>query len=182
MVLYFITGNKNKFAEAQLDLAPIRIEQKEINLVEIQSLDPKETIEHKLKEAQNIVDGEFFVEDVSINLSAMNGFPGPLIKWLLKAVWREGIYDICRAKNNFDAKAIATIGYSDGQDIKFFQGEISGTVVFPKGESDFGWDPIFRPAGFEKTFAEMTKEEKNAISHRGIAVKKFKEFYLGEKR
>ncbi len=181
MVLYFVTGDKGKFDEAKIELNPIEVEQKKIDLVEIQSLDPKEIIEHKLKEAQNFVKGEFFVEDVSVYLDAMNSFPGPLIKWLLGAVLREGIYDICKAKNNFGARAIAIIGYFNGKENRFFQGEIKGKVVFPRGESNFGWDPIFQPDGHEKTFAEMTKKEKNKISHRGIAVKKFKEFLEARK-
>ncbi len=176
MVLYFITGNNGKFLEAQKELAPIQIEQKNIDLIEIQSLDTKEVIENKLKEALKQINGEYFVEDVSISLDALNGFPGPLIKWFLKAVGREGIYEICKSKNNFNAIAICTIGYSNNSDIKFFEGEIKGKVVAPKGESNFGWDPIFEPIGFNKTFAEMNPEEKNKISHRGIAVRKFKEF------
>jgi non-canonical purine NTP pyrophosphatase (RdgB/HAM1 family) len=178
MVLYFITGNKNKFLEAQKELMPIEIEQRAIDLVEIQSLDPQETIEHKLNEAKSLVEGEFFVEDVSINLDALNGFPGPLIKWFIGAIGREGIYELCKMKNNFGAKAVATIGYSNGKEMNFFSGEIFGTVVEPKVDSNFGWDPTFKPNGFNKTFAEMTKEEKNAISHRGKAVRDFKEWYL----
>ena len=176
MVLYFITGNNGKFIEAKADLDPIQIDQKELDLVEIQSLDVKEVIEKKLNEASKFIKGEYFVEDVSLGLDSLNGFPGPLIKWFVKAVGQAEIYDICKVKNNFTATAIATIGYSDGDEIKFFQGEIKGQIVSPKGESGFGWDPIFVPNGFEKTFAEMTPEEKNKISHRGIAVRKFKEF------
>jgi non-canonical purine NTP pyrophosphatase (RdgB/HAM1 family) len=81
-------------------------------------------------------------------------------------------------KNNFQAEAKATIGYSDGKEILFFEGIVRGKVVEEKGESDFGWDPIFQPEGFSKTFAEMAPEEKNKISHRGKAVRAFKEYYL----
>jgi inosine triphosphate pyrophosphatase len=176
MVLYFITGNNGKFLETQKELKTIEIEQKNIDLAEIQSMDAKEVIEHKLKEASKYINGEYFVEDVCVNIDALNGFPGPLIKWFLKSIGRVGIFEICKSKNNFGATAFCTIGYSNNSKIKFFQGEIQGQVVAPRGESNFGWDPIFVPTGFEKTFAEMTLEEKNKISHRGIAVRKFKEF------
>jgi XTP/dITP diphosphohydrolase len=175
MVLYFITGNKGKFLEAQKDLAPTELERKDVDLIEIQSLDAKEVISHKLKEGKKYIEGEFFVEDVSFEINALNKFPGPLIKWFLRTFSNKEIYEMCKAKNNFKARGIATIGYFDGEE-HFFEGIIEGKVVVSRGESGFGWDPIFVPKGKEKTFAEMTLEEKNSISHRGMAIKKFKEF------
>jgi inosine triphosphate pyrophosphatase len=180
-MVYFITGNKNKFAEAQKELLPVELIQKEINLIEIQSLDSKEVIEHKLKEAIKHFNGEFIVEDVSFTLNAMNGLPGPLIKFFLKSIGRKGIYDMCKSYGNFNAEAKATIGYTNGKEVLFFEGIVKGKVVEPIAESDFGWDPIFQPEGFNKTFAEMSLEEKNKISHRGKVIKKFKEYYLAKK-
>jgi len=58
----------------------------------------------------------------------------------------------------------------------FFEGSIKGTIVAPIAESSFGWDPLFKPDGHDKTFADMTPEEKNAISHRRKALQKLKEF------
>lgn len=58
-----------------------------------------------------------------------------------------------------------------------FEGKINGAIINEKrGANGFGYDPIFIPDGFNKTFAEMTKEEKSSISHRGIALKKLIEF------
>ena len=55
----------------------------------------------------------------------------------------------------------------------FFEGVVNGTILEEKKGSDgFGYDPIFRPNGYEKTFAQMSIALKNKISHRGIAVKK----------
>jgi non-canonical purine NTP pyrophosphatase (RdgB/HAM1 family) len=176
MVLYFITGNIGKFEEAKKDLSPIEIKQKEIDLLEIQSLDPIKIIECKLKEAAKFVEGEIFVEDVSFYLEGLNDLPGPLIKLFVQSLGRGGIYNLCKSIGNFNAKALATIGYLNKNEIQFFQGEIKGTVVEKSGDSGFGWDPIFQPIGFDKTFAQMTQEEKNSISHRGIAIKKFKSF------
>ncbi len=180
-MLYFITGNKNKFAEAKKEMLPIELVQKEIDLAEIQSLDSKEVIEHKLKEATKHFKGEFIVDDVSFTLDAMNGLPGPLIKFFLKSIGKKGIYNLCKPSGNFKAEAKATIGYTDGKEVLFFEGIVKGKVVEPIAESDFGWDPIFQPEGFNKTFAEMSLEEKNKISHRGKAIKKFKEYYLNKK-
>ena len=62
----------------------------------------------------------------------------------------------------------------------FLKKEISGMIVLPRGEKNFGWDSIFMPHGHQKTFAEMGSEEKNSISHRYLAAQKFL-FFL-EKR
>lgn len=57
---------------------------------------------------------------------------------------------------------------------RFYEGRVDGTITpNRRGENGFGYDPIFIPQGFDKTFAEMTKEEKSAISHRGRAIKQF---------
>lgn len=61
----------------------------------------------------------------------------------------------------------------------YFEGIIKGKIVKPRGESNFGWDPIFVPEGFGKTFAEMGVEEKNKISHRKIVLEKLKKYIEG---
>ena len=60
-----------------------------------------------------------------------------------------------------------------------FEGVIKGNISLkPKGKNGFGYDPIFIPLGHNKTFAEMTMEEKNSFSHRSIAIKKLKNFVI----
>ena len=62
-------------------------------------------------------------------------------------------------------------------DTKTFEGRVDGQIVSPKdGANGFGFDPIFMPDGFTKTFAEIPEEQKNTISHRGKAVKQFVEY------
>lgn len=59
----------------------------------------------------------------------------------------------------------------------FFEGKVNGTISTEiRGEDGFGYDPIFIPDGYSKSFAQMTAEEKNNISHRGLAVKKLSDF------
>ena len=58
----------------------------------------------------------------------------------------------------------------------YFDAEMSGTIVRPRGENGFGWDPIFQPLGSLKTLGEMSFEEKNVISMRITALKKLKDF------
>jgi len=64
--------------------------------------------------------------------------------------------------------------------VKLFPGAVPGTIVEPRGDGGFGYDPIFEHDG--RTFAEMDTEEKNAVSHRGRALAKFAEWYAASER
>ncbi|KAI9741848.1 MAG: hypothetical protein M1834_000236 [Cirrosporium novae-zelandiae] len=57
-----------------------------------------------------------------------------------------------------------------------FQGRTPGKIVPARGVAKFGFDPVFQPDGFEQTYAEMDKEQKNSISHRGRALAKLREW------
>jgi len=173
MALYFITGNKGKLAEVQNILG--NVEALNIDLLEIQSLDAHEIIKAKLEEAKKHHDGDFIVEDTSLYFESMKGLPGPFIKWFMKTVGNDGLYKIAQVFGNFNAEAKTVIGYSDSEGkVSFFEGSIRGTIVSPRGEG-FGWDPIFQPDGYTKTFGELTAEEKNSISMRKIALEKLKQ-------
>lgn len=176
MALQFITGNKNKLQEVQSVIPDI--EQLDIDLLEIQDLDPTAIIKAKLEEALNHHDGEFIVEDTSLYFEGLNGdLPGPFIKWFMKSLGNEGLADLAESLQSQKAVAKVIIGYAKSKDdIHFFEGAINGTIVRPRGETTFGWDPIFQPDGYDKTFAEMSSEEKNQISMRKLAAEKLKEF------
>jgi non-canonical purine NTP pyrophosphatase (RdgB/HAM1 family) len=183
MTLYFITGNVHKLDEINQILSPeVKIKQLDIDLDEIQSLKAEEVIKHKLLQAMEKHKGEFIVEDTSIYIDALNGFPGPLIKWFFKALGKNGIADIVLKIGKTTATVKTIIGYSDGKELLFFEGTIDGNIVAPRAESDFGFDPIFVPLGQDKTFAEMGTSEKNKISHRRKATLKFKEYYLSKNK
>lgn len=174
MPLSFITGNPGKFIEVK-EIIP-EIEQEDMDLVEIQELDPYKVIEAKLLEAQKIQSGEFIVEDTSLYFDSMNGLPGPLIKWFLKAMKIDGLADLASRFDNQEAEARTIIGYiSEAGEIKYFEGKLSGRIVASRGENGFGWDKIFELEN-GKTLAELTLEEKNKISMRQFAANKLKEF------
>ena len=174
MSLFFITGNKNKFEEVKAILGDV--EQLDIDLPEIQDIEAKNIIRAKLLEALNHKDGEIIVEDTSLYLDCLKGLPGPLIKWFLKTIGNEGLANIAEKLGDNKAEAKTIIGYAKNRDeIEFFEGVIHGKIVASTGVSGFGWDPIFQPDGHDKTFAEMTAEEKNSVSMRKIAVEKLKE-------
>lgn len=177
-MVHFITGNSGKLSEAQSILADIK--GLDIDLPEIQEIDARAVIKEKLIEGQKHVEGGIIVEDTSLYLDALNGLPGPLIKWFLKTIGNDGLYNVAEKLGNNRAQAKTIIGYAKNADeIEFFEGVIEGGIVSPAGDNGFGWDAIFRPTGHSKTFAEMDDNEKNQISMRKIAVTKLKD-YLGE--
>ena len=174
-VLFFLTGSAEKLQEVR-DLLP-GVEGIEMDLPELQELDAHQIIAAKLAEAQKRQAGALIVEDTSLSLDAMNGLPGPLVKWFLKAIGLQGIYHLTKACHSTRATARTIIGYAaeDGS-VHFFEGSLTGTLVPPRGENGFGWDPIFQPDGSAKTFAEMTPEEKGQWSMRRKAVALLREY------
>lgn len=159
-MIYFITGNKGKLKEARTILG--EIEGLDIDLPEIQEVDAHRIIREKLKEARENHDGDFIVEDTSLYLDALNGLPGPLIKWFMETIGNDGLWQIAEKFENHGAQAKTLIGYSnENREIKFFEGTVKGKIVQPSGTQGFGWDPIFLPDGHTKTFAEMNSGEKN---------------------
>ena len=177
----FITGNKNKFLEANKII--LNLSQLDLDLPEIQEINPKKVIEAKLFEALKYKDTMFVVEDTSLYLDCLNGLPGPLIKWFSKTIGNIGLYNLAKKYNNFNAKAKTYVGYlKNKNEIHYFEGSVKGKIVYPKGENDFGWGPIFRPENSLKTFAELTKGEKNKISMRRIAFEKLNDFLNNKKK
>jgi inosine triphosphate pyrophosphatase len=179
--LIFITGNKTKFNEVQAILAPIKLKQLNIDLHEIQEIDPRKIIEHKLQEALKRHKGEFIIDDSSLFLSCFNyKLPGPLIKWFNTTIGTQGIFHLCKKINDFKAKAITIIGYAkQNGDIIFFEGEVKGRISAPRGKYNFGYDPIFVPDGSKNTLSEMKALGNFGSSPRGVAVKKLK-IYLNK--
>ncbi len=175
MSLYFITGSLGKFAEAKAILP--ELQQLAIDLPEIQEIDPRVIIDAKLRAALAVQRGSFIVEDTSLYIHSLKGLPGPLIKWFLKTLGNKGLAKIALSAGDAQAEAATIIGYAAGTgDISFFEGRIKGTIVAPRGDSGFGWDPIFVPDGYSVSFAEMSAEEKNKISMRKIAFQKLADF------
>ena len=87
---------------------------------------------------------------------------------------------------NFDDKTAycqCIFAFCEGPDYepRTFVGRCNGQIVPPRGENMFGWDPVFQPDGYDQTYAEISAEVKNSISHRGNALRLVKEFLETEK-
>lgn len=174
--LIFVTGNKSKVKEARMILSDFEIEQKEMEIPELQG-HRDIVIKEKARLAAEKLSEACFVEDTSLCFTALNDLPGVYIKEFANRLRLDGLVKMLSAYEDKSAKAIVMIGFCEpGKEPICFEGVIKGTIVEPRGEKRFVWDPIFQPDGYDKTFAEMSQEEKNKISHRKKALVKFKEF------
>ncbi len=187
MKLVFATHNPNKLVEIQA-LMPMGIE-----LVSLNDLNYKEDIaetgntlrENALIKARFIYEKfgmNCFADDSGLEVEALDGAPGVYsaryagidqiagnnIKKLLEEM---------QDKSNRLASFKTVIALVLNDQDHFFEGAIEGEITYsPMGTSGFGYDPIFKPLGFEHTFAQMSATEKNAISHRARAVNKLVDF------
>lgn len=189
----FVTGNANKLkeviailstSESQDGISKVgkySITNKSLDLDEIQGTIEEVTI-NKAKAAANILKGPVLVEDTCLGFEAFNNLPGPYIKWFVKSIGLSGLVDMLYKFENKGANAICTFGYCEGPnaEVKLFQGVTKGNIVDSRGPTDFGWDSVFEPEGFDQTYAEMDKKNKNTISHRFRALDKLRDFLTNQ--
>ncbi|KAF3183278.1 nucleoside triphosphate pyrophosphohydrolase ham1 [Orbilia oligospora] len=172
----FVTGNAGKLAEVQAILGQyIKIDNHGLDLEEIQGT-IEEVSSAKCKKAAEALQGPVLTEDTCLCFNALNGLPGPYIKWFMQGIGHSGLNKLLAGFEDKSAEAVCTFAFSEGPGSEplIFQGRTQGKIVCPRGPPKFGWDPIFEYEG--QTYAEMDKEKKNSVSHRGKALQKFKEF------
>ena len=114
------------------------------------------------------------VEDDGIFIDSLGGFPGPYSSYVHKTIGNKGILNLL--KYNRGAKFVSTITYCDKNGLESFEGKLDGTISKSQKGRGWGYDPIFIPKNMQKTFAQL--DEKNIISHRYKALKKFSNWYL----
>lgn len=181
--IVFVTGNAKKLEEVIAVLGdnfPRELVNRKIDLPEYQG-DADEICRAKCRAASELVKGPVIIEDTCLCYNAMKGLPGPYIKWFLDKLEPEGLHKMLDGWDDKSAEAVCTFAYSSGnpdEPIILFEGRTSGTIVSPKGPRNFGWDPIFLPDGYTKTFAELPTDVKNQISHRHKALEKLKQYFI----
>ena len=164
-----VSGNRGKIAEARR-MAGADLEAVELDLPEIQSLDLLEVLAAKGEEAWRLLGRPLVVEEAGLELAALNGFPGPFVRWMLEAVGAEGLAKTAAALGDPRATTRCALLYKDASRTVIAEGITEGTLVLPpRGPNGFGWDPVFLPEGESRTFGELAGEEKDAVSHRGRA-------------
>lgn len=173
--LFFVTGRDEKVREAEAILG-MDVEQIRLDVPEIQSTDVVEVVKEKAKAAARLSGRTVVVDDTGVYIDALNGFPGALSRPFLDTLHNRGILDILRDEKDRRTVVRTAVGLcSPGGEPLVFVGEVEGEIATEeRGTGNFGFDPIFIPAGQKKTYAEMTLREKNEISHRRRAFDKLK--------
>ncbi len=187
MDIIFATNNDNKVTEIQKVVPPVLkvISLKEAG-IDIDIPEPHDTLEANAREKSTTIHQltrqNCFSEDTGLEIAALNGEPG--VKSARYAGEKRSFDDninlvLNKLANNADRSARFRTVISliwNGQEYQF-EGICEGSITHEKsGTNGFGYDPIFIPAGSDKTFANMSMEEKNSFSHRKKAVSKLVEF------
>jgi len=182
-VAFFATSNIHKFQEAKKVLAEYDIAAAMIkmNLLEIQDDDIQNIAKASVRDAVKKCRLPVIVEDAGLFIKALNGFPGPYSSYVNRTIGVDGILKLMRNIKDRNAYFLSVIAFSDPnkEEIIFFLGKVEGSIAYEaRGESGFGFDPVFIPIeGNGRTFAEMSTEEKNRFSHRARALRKFAKWY-----
>ncbi|MGD6851506.1 MAG: XTP/dITP diphosphatase [Candidatus Bathyarchaeia archaeon] len=188
-VVFFATGNVNKFNEARSILGShgVAVGMLRLKGDEVQSESLQEIAEKSVQNAYRKSHLPIFVEDAGLFIEALSGFPGPYAAYAYKTIHNSGILKLMEGIKDRRATFQSVISYCDEQntvDPLSFYGESIGEITTEErreqGKSGFGFDPIFQPEGSSKTFAEMTVQEKNGYSHRANAIRNFAEWYSGK--
>jgi XTP/dITP diphosphohydrolase len=167
-----ITGNAGKAAEYAAMLG-IEVTPATAELTEVQSLDVAHVAARKAADAFAQLGEPVLVDDTGLTIQAWNGLPGALVAWFLDTVGPQGILDMAAGLSDRRATVATALGYATATGVCVFQGTVAGSLATePLGASGFGYDAIFIPDSDSghRTYAEMTSEEKNKISHRRRAI------------
>ncbi len=163
-MITLVTGNREKQKEIEAIMG-IPLEVESIDLKEIQSMNLEEVVNAKAAEAYAQLKRPLIVEDVSFEVEALHGFPGPLVKWWENVVGYEAMLEFVRGKC-LAVRAVAMAAYIDDTQMIVATGEMRGTLAPRDGDDGFGFDFYFIPEGYDKTVARLGRDVKNQISHR----------------
>lgn len=186
--LLFVSSNEHKVEEIR-QLLPLKY--KLIGLHDIKWTadipEPYDTFEDNAKAKVSIVYAASgvpcFADDSGLEVDALDGRPG-----VFSARYAgekrdsldnlEQVLEELRSESQRTARFVAVIAYQPNHnEVYFFRGQVEGTIAYqPGGNGGFGYDPIFIPSGFDRTFGELSPLVKNMISHRAIAIRKFRDF------
>ncbi len=185
-MIYFITSNNYKFNEIermfQKEKISYMLKQNTIDTTEIQATSIKEVALFKLNSVKGKLNNSYFIEDAGFFIDIpLNGFPGVYSKFVLNTIGNKGILKLIDNFKNTKAhfEAVIALYFQPMNKTLLFEGIVEGKVSETiRGTNGFGFDPIFIPNEIPtNTFAELTTDEKNTVSHRGKAWKKLIEFF-----
>jgi len=190
--ILFASHNAGKIAEIRNMLEPLGVEV--VSAEDINFPDVEETgetfAENSLLKSQTIakaLNTPCLADDSGLCVDALNGAPGVYsARYAPNRDFDKGIDKLLAEMADSEDKSrkahfscVVSLAYPDGK-YELFEGRVNGKIAYEKmpGEYGFGYDPVFIPDGYDCSFAQMSKAEKNRISHRGRAMQKFKEYVM----
>lgn len=192
MKICFATNNTKKIEEVRAALAP------DFDIVSLREIgcteelpETGDTLEHNAFQKARYVKDHYgvdcFADDTGLEVDALHGAPGVYSGRFAGEPRSDDrnislLLERMQGQANRSARFRTVIGLIWQGSEYSFEGIAQGEIIEERvGEGGFGYDPIFKPLGFVRTFAELSLEEKNAISHRGQAVQALISFLKGIK-
>ena len=178
--LTIVTSNDGKYKEYKEKLGDhySEVEMANLGYPEIQADELKDVVEFAMEVLSER--SPLIIDDSGLFIDTLNGFPGVYSSYVMRTIGCGGILSLMENRENRKSRFECVIGYL-GEEKKIFKGTSKGIITQEeRGTSGFGYDPIFQPEESEKTYAEMSSQEKNKISHRGRSMEKLLDFVSSE--
>ena len=175
----FASSNKNKYHEVKkiLNTFGINIGFFKCDFIEIQSAILENIARKKVFDAFSKCKKPVIIEDDGIFIESLKGFPGPYSSYAFSTIGNKGILKLVNSNRKATFRSI--IAYCDSRhETILFNGKVNGEISKNSRGKGWGYDPIFIPNGKTQTFAELT--DKNSMSHRYKALRKFSSWFLNK--
>jgi len=179
-IITFITGNSHKVKEAQgiLNNLGISLEHADLGYPEIQG-DLEDVARYGAQYASRRLGKPVIVEDAGLFIKALKWFPGTYSSYVQETLGNKGILKLMSDVEDRYAEFRSVIGYCTPKtEPEVFLGTVKGRIEYEeKGQYGFAYAPLFIPDGYDKSFGELQRQEKNMFSHRRKSLEKFALWY-----
>lgn len=178
MQIGFVTTNRHKFEEVQGILAPfgIEVEQLDMEYEENHDADMETMVADAAHKLSDELDRPIVLEDTGLFFEAYEGFPGALPKFVFNTLGFKGIFKLLEGEKR-GAFFKTVVGWGEpGQEVRLFTAQMHGQItdkVLEPAADVMPYDHIFIPDNKQVSLAQISLEEKNSFSQRGLAFKKF---------
>ena len=183
LTITFITSNKHKLKEAKgiFNIFGINLEHENPGYPELQG-SLEEVASYGAKYVSDKLEKPIIVEDAGLFIKSINGFPGVYSSYVQETLTNKGILKLLKDETDRYAEFRSCIGFcAPNLEPKTFLGSVKGLISLEeKGSNGFAYDPLFYVEKYNKTFGELTTNEKNNFSHRRNSLEKFAKWYSKE--
>lgn len=190
--IVFATNNKHKLEEVR------KIAHSKLKILSLSDINCNEEIEEtgttleanaliKAKHVKDKYGYDCFADDTGLEVDSLDGLPGVYSSRYAGEACdpidnMNKLLSVLKESKNRKARFRTVIVLILNNNEYFFEGIVNGEITLEKrGETGFGYDPVFQPVGYNKTFAELGSEIKNSISHRALAIEKLMVFLINGK-